>query len=111
MKKRLKNYLIFIKDINIKDMSEKEKNTFRTEMLVQIGFFQHERLVHLIVMITIAIFTLFSILSCLVWPGILTFLLAGFLMVLLIPYIGHYYILENGVQKLYEYYDMVIKWQ
>ena len=26
-------------------------------------------------------------------------------LVLLIPYIFHYYRLENGVQKLYEYYD------
>ncbi len=111
MKKRLKNYLIFIKDINIEDMAEKEKNTLRTEMLVQIGFFQHERLVHLIVMVAVAIFTLFSILGCLAWPGILTSLLSGFLMVLLIPYIIHYYILENGVQKLYEYYDMIIRWQ
>lgn len=109
MKKRLKNYLIFIKDINIADMAEKEKNTLRTEMLVQIGFFQHERLVHLIVMVTIAIFTLFSILGCLAWPSILTFLLAGLLIVLLIPYIRYYYILENGVQKLYEYYDKIMK--
>ena len=27
--------------------------------------------------------------------------------VLLIPYIRHYYILENGVQRLYEYYDQI----
>ncbi|MCK5128314.1 MAG: hypothetical protein KAQ68_00570 [Clostridiales bacterium] len=109
MRKRLKKYLVFIKEINITDMTEKEKKTFRTEMLVQIGFFQHERLVHLIVMVTIAVFTFFSALGCLVWPGILIIVLTGLLMVLLIPYIIHYYILENGVQKLYEYYDKIMK--
>lgn len=86
-------------------MTEKEKNILCTEMLVQISFFQHERLVHLIVMVTIALLTLFSVLGCLAYPGILTFLLTGLLMALLIPYIRHYYILENGVQKLYEYYS------
>ena len=109
MGRRLKNYLIYIRDINTADMSEKEKHNLRKEMLVQIGFFQHERLVHLIVMATIAVVTLLSVLGCLAWPGILTFLLAGLLLVLLIPYIIHYFILENGVQKLYKYYDKIIK--
>ena len=31
------------------------------------------------------------------------------LLVLLIPYIAHYYILENGVQKMYRQYDELIK--
>jgi uncharacterized RDD family membrane protein YckC len=34
---------------------------------------------------------------------VLTFLF----IILLIPYIRHYYILENGVQKLYTYYDSI----
>jgi len=105
MEKRLKNYLTFIKDISLTDMTEKEKHTLRTEMLVQIGFFQHERLVHLIVTLTFAVFTMLSFFGCMAWPGISTFLLLGLLLVLLIPYIRHYFVLENGVQKLYEYYD------
>ena len=109
MRKRLKEYLIFIKSVNIADLSESEKNALRTEMLVQIGFFQHERLVHLIVLATIAISTLFSFLGYLAWPSILLFLLSILLMILLLPYVIHYYILENGVQTLYTYYDRVIK--
>ena len=29
------------------------------------------------------------------------------LLVLLIPYIAHYYLLENGVQKMYQQYDKI----
>ena len=30
-------------------------------------------------------------------------------MILLVPYIRHYYILENEVQKMYAQYDIIIK--
>ena len=110
MEKRLKNYLTFIMDINLTDMTEKENNTLRVEMLVQIGFFQHERLVHLMVTLAFAVFTLISFLGCMAWPGISTFLLLGLLLVLLIPYIRHYFVLENGTQKLYGYYDKIINY-
>ena len=85
----------------MKERVEKEK----AELLVQIGFFQHERLIHLIVT---ALFTIMTILVFLLavtrfelWVGVLLALL----LVLLIPYIRHYWLLENGTQKLYFYYD------
>ncbi len=90
----------------------RSKDEFRTrvekekaELLVQIGFFQHERLIHLIVT---ALFALMTILVFLVavtnfapWTGVLLLLF----LVLLVPYIKHYWLLENGTQKLYQYYD------
>jgi len=105
MEKRLRCYIAFIKSKNIMGMMEEEKSTLRSEMLVQIAFFQHERFIHLIVTVTFAVLTMISFLGCFVWAGISFFLLTGLFMALLIPYIRHYYILENGVQKLYEYYD------
>ena len=105
MKKRLKKYLTFIQGINISDLPEPEKDALRKDLLTQIGFFQHERLVHLIVTVTVAVLTMLAVLGALAWPGIYLFILLGLLVVLLIPYIVHYYVLENGVQKLYEYYD------
>jgi hypothetical protein len=33
--------------------------------------------------------------------------LAILLLALLIPYISHYYFLENNTQKLYKYYDRI----
>lgn len=105
MKKRLTSYFVFLEGINYANMTEKDKNNMKAEMLIQIGFFQHERLIHLIVTVVFAILTIISIFGGLAWPGITTFLLTGLLLALLIPYISHYYYLENGVQKLYEYYD------
>lgn len=69
------------------------------EHLVQIGFFQHERLIHLIVTVTFAVITVLSLFAPLL-TGIMT--LYGFtmlLLVLLVPYIFHYYTLENETQK------------
>ena len=77
----------------------------KAELLVQIGFFQHERLIHLIVTVLFALMTmsvfLLAVTNFAPWTGVLLLLL----LVLLIPYIRHYWLLENGTQKLYQYYD------
>ena len=77
----------------------------KAALLVQIGFFQHERLIHLIVTVLFALMTILVFLLTVTnfspWNGVLLLLL----LVLLIPYIKHYWLLENGTQKLYEYYD------
>lgn len=82
---------------------------FLKEMLIKISFFQHERLIHLIVTVTFAILTLLSLILCFMVQEIAVFLLTGLFIVLLIPYIRHYYILENSVQKLYDIYDLIQK--
>ncbi len=109
MEKRLKDWLSRMEQLKIEDLSEEERKKKAQELLVQIGFFQHERLVHLIVTITFALLTMMSVLGflALVQPGILV--LAILLIILLVPYIRHYYILENGVQKLYTYYDRLVE--
>lgn len=109
MRKRLKGYLAYLEGMDVTNLSEKEKVFLKTDMLVQIGFFQHERLIHLIVTITFALLTVLSIFGSFAWPGVSMPLLTGLFLVMLIPYIGHYYYLENGVQKLYAYYDKVRK--
>lgn len=79
------------------------------EHLIQIGFFQHERLVHLIVTVTFAILTLISIAAALMICNPALYVLTLLLVVLLIPYIMHYYTLENEVQKMYEQYDRILE--
>lgn len=86
----------------------------REEHLVQIGFFQHERLVHLIVTVIFALFAVLSaglafLLMALETEGAgsLLLVMTAFL-VLLVPYVRHYYILENEVQKMYAQYDEII---
>lgn len=109
MEKRLKDWLSRMENLKIEELTEEECKKMAQELLVQIGFFQHERLVHLIVTITFALLTMLSVLGflALVQPGILV--LTILLIVLLVPYIRHYYILENGVQRLYTYYDRLVE--
>lgn len=109
MEKRLKNYISWIEELleqeNVERMAVEERRALREELLVQIGFFQHERLVHLIVTVTFALLTMLAILGCVLAPEPMLFVLVLLLLILLVPYIRHYYILENGVQKLYTCYD------
>ena len=84
------------------------------EHLTQIAFFQHERLVHLIVTVTFAILEVLSmigtvILAAMEQGNIALSIMTILLLVLLIPYIRHYYILENEVQKMYKQYDELLQ--
>ena len=79
------------------------------EHLVQISFFQHERLVHLLVTLAFALMTLAAAVAAVVAPQVLTAALMLLLLVLLVPYIVHYYFLENETQKLYAQYDRLLE--
>ena len=90
---------------NTPSLSPEEAETARRELLIQIWFFQHERLVHLIVTVLFAVLSVITLLANIFLQQPLLFVLSLLFLILLIPYIRHYYLLENGVQKLYEYYD------
>lgn len=109
MERRLKRYLAQMEELlgreELAGVDEMQRRQIKDELLVQIGFFQHERLVHLIVTVTFAILTILSVLGCVLAPQPSLFMLTALLLVLLVPYIRHYYILENGVQRLYVFYD------
>lgn len=72
-----------------------------------IGFFQHERLIHLIVTVLFALVTIVCFAVFQIAPSIPVIVLLVLCLALLIPYIFHYYRLENGVQKLYDLYDQL----
>ena len=74
-----------------------------------IGFFQHERLVHELVMILFALLTVGGILFLMVEPEIPVLVLYVLFFALLVPYVKHYYGLENGVQRLYDAYEKLEK--
>ena len=69
-----------------------------------IGFFQHERLAHEIVLVLFALLTVGGFLFFAACPDIPVLILSALFLVLLVPYINHYYGLENGVQRLYDLY-------
>ena len=86
-------------------LTSEERQKLLDELLIQISFFQHERLIHLIVTVLFALMTTLVMLGMVISFEPFLVALMVMLLVLLVPYIRHYYILENGVQKLYTFYD------
>ena len=106
MKKELYDYIDFVeKAINNKTANKELKE----DMLVKISFFQHERLIHLIVTFLTAMGMILFLLGFLIIKEIPLFLLFLITLGMFLPYILHYYNMENGVQKLYELYDKIDK--
>lgn len=107
MEKRILDYRRYVDEL-LQQASADWRAIIR-EHLVQISFFQHERLIHLIVTVTFAILEIVVIGLCVMafTPGV--GLLAIALLVLLVPYVRHYYILENEVQRMYAQYDKLVE--
>ena len=110
MKKRILGYRTRIDGILEKNAPDTNWEELLSEHLVQIGFFQHERLVHLIVTVTFAILTMLSLVAALMICNPALYALTLLFLVLLIPYIMHYYTLENEVQKMYVQYDRILEY-
>ena len=87
-------------------IDEKKYNSideFINNHLTKISFFQHERLIHLLVTLCYAFFTL--IFWALLIVSFIFLPIALAVTVFLIFYIRHYFFLENGVQYMYKQYD------
>lgn len=98
-------------DTDKTDTEEQTMQEMVQEHLVQVGFFQHERLIHLIVTVTFALLEMLAIVLSVISDSLFTLLLPIVILILLIPYIRHYYILENEVQKMYVQYDRMLRLQ
>ncbi len=111
MKRRILTYLQQIDELIQDPPEDTDWDRAIHNHLTQIQFFQHERLIHLIVTVLFALMTT-SVVVGLVGTGSiwLTLLLIP-LLILLFPYINHYYLLENGVQKMYAQYDRMLEYQ
>lgn len=107
MAKRIKRYLAYIDDLLTRD--DVDFNEEIKRHVQQIEFFMHERMIHLIVTFLFAILTVMCCVAFIVSEKMQLILLAVAMMVLLIPYIKHYYLLENSVQKMYEQYDQMLQ--
>lgn len=100
MKKELTAYIKQAEEL-IKE-SERLDGRQLESMKTNIGFFQHERLIHLIVTMTFALLTVISL--GLAVSEIYLLPLFVLFLALEVPYVFHYYTLENGVQKLQRLY-------
>jgi len=109
MRARIVRYDKYISGLREADSTETSGQQVREALLIQIGFFQPERLIHLLVTICFALLAMMGLFLLLIHNSLASILLLLLFMVLLLPYINHYYILENRTQKLYEYYDAISK--
>ena len=112
MYKRLCDYIAYIdsrtNSEELKKLSKEEREALIAQLLTQIQFFQHERLIHLIVTHMFAVITIVTLVAMCYFHTITMLVLMILEIGLLFPYIVHYYHLENGTQKLYTYYDRFI---
>ncbi len=112
MYKRLCDYIEYIdgqtRPDRLPELSEKERKELKEQLLVQTQFFQHERLIHLIVTHMFAVITIVTLVAMMYFKALTLLILLVLELGLLFPYIIHYYHLENGTQKLYTFYDRFI---
>ena len=101
MTKYLSNYIKEIEEILRSDNKKTNWQRLLNNHRVQIGFMQHERLIHLLVTLTFGLGFLVTITVALAIDGVVFGIASILLLLLLVPYIFHYFKLENGVQKLY----------
>jgi len=109
MTRDIKLYKEKINELLEKNNPKTDWDVLSTEMLAKIGFYQHERLVHLIVTMTVAILSVMSICATFVAQTVPVSLmvLIALLLILVAPYMVYYFTLENAVQDIYSYYDRV----
>ena len=109
MKERILNYRNRIDNLINVNSEETDWDRVISEHLIQIGFFQHERLIHWLVTMLFALLTFMAVGVYLITGAVYVLALIGILLVLLVPYIMHYYLLENETQKMYAQYDRMLE--
>ena len=105
MKKYFLEYIAFL-DASLADESTDLARLMKIHK-EKTRYFQHERFVHLFVMILFALVTVACFFIIVLTEKLILVPLAVLFMCLLIPYISHYYFLENKTQLLYKYYDRI----
>lgn len=100
----MKQYIdLYIEDLEKKVKMKKVEQEVIEELLIKIEFFNKERIIHLIITLFYALFTVIFI--CHIRVSILYLIFALFTICFLIPYIIYYFKLEARVQYLYKIYD------
>ena len=111
MKKYILEYVATIKDFinnEMKDASAQRTSEVLREFEIKIGYFQHERFIHLIVTVLFALLEMGSLYVCLIAPSLPILIFCGMFLILLVPYVMHYYFLENSVQEMYKLRDQIV---
>lgn len=106
MKKYLTDYLAAL-EAKIASSEPLDYDDLERSHLIMIQFMQHERLVHFLVTLLFALGFFISLGIYLLGEVIMMLPLLILILALLVPYIAHYYFLENSVQKMYRLHDEI----
>jgi hypothetical protein len=98
----MKRHERYVREMLAKNLSREAWRDLLAYHDQQIRWMQHERLIHLMIMLSVCLFALLSLGLVVLTPALPFFILLALLIILSSAYIFHYYRLENGVQKWYE---------
>ena len=107
MGRKLKNYVLYLEALLADKSKIEDIEKLKHDVLLEIGFWQHERLIHLLVTILFSLLLMSMIIVSFFYVTMQSLVLLALLLCLEVPYIRHYYILENNTQKLYRIYEQL----
>jgi hypothetical protein len=107
MKKTILAYRKAIDSLLEKGGSGADWDAISNPHLIKLAQFQHARLIHLIVPAVFAILEMLSLIMLFSTEDVFATILSALFFVLLLPYVVHYYTLENEVQRMYAQYDRI----
>ncbi len=94
---------------DMKKSTLREKEEYLTEFTQKLTFYMHERLIHLIVTVLFALMEILAVTTFAVNPNNTSLVLGIMFLILLVPYVMHYYFLENSVQEMYKMRDKIVE--
>lgn len=98
----MKRHEQYINQILEQELGDEARRELREYHNRQIQWMQHERLVHLIVMLFVCLFALLVLGFTILNPILPYLVLFALLIILAVAYLIHYYRLENRVQRWYD---------
>lgn len=107
IKKFMQTHESAIREKLLRTRNKEDWDMLKSNHAQMISWMQHERLVHLFVTLAFGIGLLITMAMAQAAPGIWICLLAGLLLLLFVPYVSHYYFLENTVQRWYRLADEI----
>ncbi len=108
MKSQIQTYNNYITKKLEENSADEDWEKISEDYLIKIKFYQHERLIHLIVTALFAIMETIVVTATVTADSLGLMILSAAILVLLIPYVAHYYFLENTIQKMYLVYDEIV---
>lgn len=97
----MKKHESYVREVLEKNPDEEKLKELLAYHNRQIQWMQHERLVHLIVMLFVCFFTLLVFGFTVMRSSLPSMMLLAILLILSVAYLFHYYRLENNVQQWY----------